>query len=100
MAGEYRYVRGAWGPQPTVRGSFSLRVLFERISEGIQLVERLERALEHSAEHANTLLPQAETAYFEVLRDVCALSEDEADLVEPALTELELRLLPIFRDLY
>ena len=55
------------------------------------LLERIEAALYLAAPPVSDNR-QLESAYYQVLGKICALTEEEADLVEPAFTALEERI--------
>jgi hypothetical protein len=74
-----------------------VNAVLQRIEAARKLAEAAECALRGRDARANKLRSAAERAHYELLAEIRSLSERDADLVEPAFTALEERLLGVYR---
>lgn len=70
-----------------------VQIVLEGIAEAAGLAADAEMAYRLGEGRAGRLHVAAECAHRDLLRSICLLSENEADSVEPAFTELETQLL-------
>jgi hypothetical protein len=72
-----------------------LLLVFAMIDEALRATKEAEDALESGDARAEVLTTAAEHAHCRVLKTICSLSDNEADLAEAAFTALENRLFPL-----
>jgi hypothetical protein len=69
--------------------------ILKQIEDAASSALRAEEAFRTGDPHAAGLDASAEAAHSEILNLICSLTDDEADLVEPAFTKLEHELIRV-----
>jgi hypothetical protein len=90
MLESHRKAIGTAGTRP--ERSPLVKLVLEGIAQAFRLAIEADEAYGRGDVSAGPLQTAAENAHHDLLGDICELSEEQADAVEPAFTELETRL--------
>ena len=73
--------------------SAPVRLVLLEVADALRLVSRTEQAYRCGDRRAPALQAAVDYAHTQLLSSICALTEEEADSVEPLFTEFEVRML-------